>query len=70
MSHYIGSLDQGTTSTRFMIFDRAGGVVASHQLEHRQIYPNLAGWSMIPGDLAAGAASHGRGPGPGRIDPL
>jgi len=43
MPYYIGSLDQGTTSTRFMIFDRAGGVVASHQLEHRQIYPQ-PGW--------------------------
>ena len=40
---YIGALDQGTTSTRFMIFDPSGQVVASHQLEHRQIYPQ-PGW--------------------------
>ena len=40
---YIGSLDQGTSSTRFMIFDKAGRVVGQHQLEHRQILPN-AGW--------------------------
>jgi glycerol kinase len=40
---YIGAVDQGTTSTRFMIFDHTGRVVASHQLEHRQIYPQ-AGW--------------------------
>ena len=40
---YIGSLDQGTSSTRFMIFDHAGKVVGQHQLEHRQILPT-AGW--------------------------
>ena len=40
---YIGSLDQGTSSTRFMIFDHAGAVVGQHQLEHRQILP-AAGW--------------------------
>jgi len=40
---FIGSLDQGTSSTRFMIFDRAGKVVGQHQLEHRQIMPQ-AGW--------------------------
>jgi len=40
---YIGSLDQGTSSTRFMIFDGEGKVVGQHQLEHRQILPH-AGW--------------------------
>lgn len=40
---YIGSLDQGTSSTRFMIFDIEGKVVGQHQLEHRQILPQ-AGW--------------------------
>ncbi|MBU6243188.1 MAG: glycerol kinase GlpK [Acidobacteria bacterium] len=40
---YIGSLDQGTSSTRFMIFDITGRVVGQHQLEHRQILPK-AGW--------------------------
>ena len=40
---YIGSLDQGTSSTRFMIFDGDGKVVGQHQLEHRQILPH-AGW--------------------------
>jgi glycerol kinase len=43
MPNYIGALDQGTTSTRFLIFDRAGHVVASAQREHRQIYPQ-PGW--------------------------
>ncbi len=40
---YIGSLDQGTSSTRFMIFDGDGKVVGQHQQEHRQILPQ-AGW--------------------------
>ncbi len=36
---YIGAIDQGTTSTRFVIFDRNGDIVSKHQLEHKQIYP-------------------------------
>lgn len=43
MPQYIGAIDQGTTSTRFIIFDRAGAVVACAQKEHRQIYPR-PGW--------------------------
>lgn len=40
---YVAAIDQGTTSTRFMIFDHEGQVIGLHQLEHRQIYPQ-AGW--------------------------
>src|SRR3989442_16019076 len=43
MSRFVGAVDQGTTSTRFMIFDHAGLIVARHQLEHSQILPQ-AGW--------------------------
>ncbi|RME09320.1 MAG: glycerol kinase, partial [Ardenticatenia bacterium] len=43
MSKYVGAIDQGTTSTRFMVFDHSGLEVAKHQLEHEQIYPQ-AGW--------------------------
>ncbi len=43
MKKYVGALDQGTTSTRFMIFDHAGNVVAAAQKEHKQIYPK-PGW--------------------------
>jgi glycerol kinase len=43
MAEYIGALDQGTTSTRFLLFDRGGAQVAGRQLEHRQIYPQ-PGW--------------------------
>ena len=39
MPKYVGAVDQGTTSTRFMIFDHEGGVVSVHQMEHEQIYP-------------------------------
>lgn len=40
---YVGAIDQGTTSTRFMIFDHAGNEVGRHQLEHQQVMPQ-AGW--------------------------
>jgi glycerol kinase len=43
MPEFVGAIDQGTTSTRFMIFDHAGREVAAHQLEHEQIMPR-AGW--------------------------
>jgi glycerol kinase len=43
MTKFVGALDQGTTSTRFILFDSAGLPVASHQLEHQQILPQ-AGW--------------------------
>ncbi|MEV0293796.1 glycerol kinase GlpK [Nocardia sp. NPDC050710] len=43
MPDLIGAVDQGTTSTRFMVFDRAGTVIARHQLEHEQILPR-PGW--------------------------
>src|SRR5512134_3329456 len=43
MASYVGALDQGTTSTRFIVFDRSGRIVASAQQEHEQIYPK-PGW--------------------------
>jgi glycerol kinase len=43
MPDYVAAVDQGTTSTRFMIFDHGGNEVAKHQLEHAQILPR-AGW--------------------------
>jgi len=43
MADYAGALDQGTTSTRFMVFDHHGQVVAVDQKEHEQIYPK-PGW--------------------------
>jgi glycerol kinase len=39
MGRYVGAIDQGTTSTRFIIFDRGGKIIAQAQREHEQIYP-------------------------------
>ncbi|MGB8198397.1 MAG: FGGY family carbohydrate kinase, partial [Pseudonocardiaceae bacterium] len=43
MSHYVAAIDQGTTSTRCMVFDHDGRVVSVDQREHRQYFPR-AGW--------------------------
>lgn len=43
MPKYVAAIDQGTTSTRFIIFDHGGNVVAVDQKEHKQIYPK-PGW--------------------------
>ena len=43
MPDFVGAIDQGTTSTRFMIFDHSGNEVARHQLEHEQVLPQQ-GW--------------------------
>jgi len=43
MAKYVAAIDQGTTSTRCIIFDRASNIVAVAQKEHRQIYPQ-PGW--------------------------
>lgn len=48
-SWFIGSIDQGTTSTRFLIFDGTGNPVASHQIEFKQMYPH-------PGYASTGAS--------------
>ncbi len=69
---YIGALDQGTTSTRFIVFDGAGREVARRQLEHRQITPR-AGWvEHDPIEIAARVdetiAGALRGAGLGGVD--
>jgi glycerol kinase len=43
MPDYVGAIDQGTTSTRFIVFSRSGQIVATAQKEHEQIYPQ-PGW--------------------------
>src|SRR3569833_3002393 len=43
VANYIGAIDQGTTSTRFIVFDRSGRIVSSAQKEHEQIFPK-PGW--------------------------
>ncbi len=67
MTKYVGAIDQGTTSTRFMIFDHAGAVVAIDQKEHEQIYPKpgwvehdpIEIWTALPGS-DRGRAGQGR----------
>lgn len=39
MPHFVAAIDQGTTSTRFIVFDHEGNIVAVDQKEHKQIYP-------------------------------
>ncbi|HLI58820.1 MAG TPA: glycerol kinase GlpK [Solirubrobacteraceae bacterium] len=71
MPEYIGAIDQGTTSTRFILFDRDGKIVHVDQREHEQITPK-AGWvehdakeiwtrtrEVIGGALAASPAEAG-----------
>jgi len=43
VAQYIAAIDQGTTSSRCIIFDHGGRIVSAHQVEHRQIFPR-AGW--------------------------
>ncbi len=43
MGRYVAAIDQGTTSTRCIIFDRQGNIIGVDQKEHRQIYPQ-PGW--------------------------
>jgi glycerol kinase len=64
MPKYVAAIDQGTTSTRFMIFDHGGNVAAVDQKEHEQIYPK-PGWVehdpleilAVTRDVMAGALS-------------
>lgn len=71
MAELLGALDQGTTSTRFIVFDRFGKVVSLDRREHRQIFPR-PGWvehdpveiwsrsvSVIEGALARGGLAPG-----------
>ena len=43
MPSHVGAIDQGTSSTRFIIFDESTRIVAESQQPHEQIYPQ-AGW--------------------------
>jgi glycerol kinase len=66
MAEYVGALDQGTTSTRFMVFDAGGHEIARHQLEHEQIMTQPGWVEHDPLEIAertntviAGALRHG-----------
>jgi len=53
MPRFIGALDQGTTSTRFLVFDAGGAEVARRQIEHRQILPQPGWVEHDPVEIAA-----------------
>lgn len=38
-AYYVASIDQGTSSSRCIVFGRDGGIVSEHQMEHEQFYP-------------------------------
>ncbi|MGE0300590.1 glycerol kinase GlpK [Pseudonocardia sp.] len=67
MAEFVGAIDQGTTSTRFMIFDHGGAEVGRHQLEHEQLLPRPGWvehdpreiWARASEVVAAGLASAG-----------
>jgi glycerol kinase len=68
MVKYSAAIDQGTTSTRFMVFDHSGQVVSVHQKEHSQIYPKpgwvehdpLEIWSRTQEVIQGGLQPHGK----------
>ena len=45
---YVLALDQGTTSSRAILFDNEQNIIAVQQREFEQIYPQQAGWSTTP----------------------
>lgn len=51
--NYVGALDQGTTSTRFAVFDRGGRIVGLDQREHRQLVPRPGWVEHDPLEIAA-----------------
>ena len=70
ITRYIAAIDQGTTSSRCMIFDAAGAVAASAQVEHRQIFPRpgwvehdaMEIWANVSGVVSAAMAKLGIAP--------
>ena len=57
MTRYVGAIDQGTTSTRFIVFDHVGAIVASAQQEHAQIYPQPGWVEHSPAEIMASTRS-------------
>src|SRR2546422_996394 len=51
MPDYVGAIDQGTTDTRFIIFDQSGRLVASAQKEQEQISPQAGGVEHAPNEI-------------------
>ncbi|HWA63099.1 MAG TPA: glycerol kinase GlpK [Caulobacteraceae bacterium] len=70
MTRYVAAIDQGTTSSRCIVFDASGSIVSAAQKEHRQIFPRpgwvehdaLEIWANVCGVVAAALAKLGIGP--------
>jgi glycerol kinase len=68
---FVGAIDQGTTSTRFVVVDQRGRIVAMDQREHRQIYPRpgwvehdpMEIWGNTSAVISGALAAAGIGPG-------
>ena len=52
MKKYVLALDQGTTSSRCILFDKQGNICSMAQKEFEQIYP-YAGWVVLPAEVSA-----------------
>ena len=65
MPDFIGAVDQGTTSTRFIVFDHDGTPTRRHQLEHEQILPAPGGWSTTRSRSGTDRERHRQRPRPG-----
>ncbi|KAK3830695.1 MAG: hypothetical protein J3R72DRAFT_252699 [Linnemannia gamsii] len=57
MPSFIGAIDNGTTSSRFLIFDENGHLVIGHQLEYRQIFPHPGWVEQDPADILGSVIS-------------
>ncbi|MDF2813611.1 MAG: glpK [Microvirga sp.] len=70
MAKYVGAIDQGTTSSRFIVFDQAGSIVSVAQKEHQQIYRKpgyvehdpIEIWRNTESVIAEALAGKGLGP--------
>jgi len=67
MTKYVGAIDQGTTSSRFMVFDEGGAVISFAQKEHRQILPR-PGWVEHDPEEILGHVFEAAGAALGRIN--
>ena len=65
---FVASIDEGTQSCRFMVFDKTGKLVAVHQEEKKQYYPQ-PGWYVCPALRPLGSGGHRSYAAPGRARP-
>jgi len=64
MAKYIGALDLGTTSNRFIVFGHQGRIIGFDQMEHEQIFPR-PGLQWASGPIVTNSGTTGRSTKPG-----